>query len=394
MRFTIIFITALLFVVSFAANARTLAEIRKAQILRCGVSTGQAGFSEPDSHGVWYGFDVTLCKAISIALFGNDTKDDIDNLNLLSLLGGSHESIRYVPLLPSERVPAVIDDTVDLLFAKIPVTFYSEIKLGISFPAISYYDGQTFLVRKSTNIKNAWRIPANSSVCVRNNSVRQARMDHFFSRFNISIRKVIANDIGGLVEAFNAGECDVITGYQTNLAELRLSLNKPDQAEVLTQLISRRPLGPAVKAKYTELSNFVRFVISVLIEAEYIGIDSNNVASVAVAGSSVQKNFLQISARPPLSFGFLEPNRIETLIGATGNYGEIFNRNLGEGSPLAMSRGINRSWFYGGLLLTPPIANYEAEDLDPFIDLEEYQYMFEDITEIQKLLSAKYQDPE
>lgn len=367
------------------AFASTLDSIVSEGALKCGVSTGQKGFSQPDSRGNWYGLDVDICKALAVAMFGGHKYFDVLDKNIDE--DKISETI-FVPLLPSERIAALKNNEVDILLAKMPVSTFSQFTLDLEFPIITYYNGQGFLVRKSTGINNAWHIKENSTVCMLNKSIKQRRALNFFNDLKINVQKVIVNDIAGMTKAYNNGHCDIITDYVTTLAEMRLSLINPDSAYILPQLISRRPLGPAITNEDPALRKVVQIVVSAIIEADGLGITSTNIDHIKENGNDLQKKFLSVGNDERYKLDdYLADDWVEHVIRQVGNYSEIFERNLGRGSPLNLEQGINRTWFLGGIQFVPPVAFYEENEVDPLIDLDDFQFLFDDVVNIQKLLS-------
>jgi len=316
--------------------AATLDEVRERGVLRCGVNTGLPGFSEQQENGSWRGFDVDFCRAVSAAVLKDPHK------------------VEFLPLTAEERFPALASGKVDLLTRNTTWTFSRDTTTGARFAGTSYYDGQGFMVSRSRGLRSALQL-ADSTVCVQTGTTSQDNAHRYFSTHRMKLELVPVASPDAMVDAYEQGKCDVMTSDQSQLYALRTRLSKPGDHEVLPEVISREPLGPSVRADDPEWFAIVRWVLFALIEAEQLDIGSGNVMRVRDSSTNpVTRALLGVEGN--IGEGLrLDSDWIYRLVGELGNYGEIFERNIGSQSALGIKRGLNAPWMEGGLLYSPPI---------------------------------------
>jgi general L-amino acid transport system substrate-binding protein len=316
------------------AHAGTLDIVKKRGELNCGVSQGVAGFSAQDNEGNWSGFDVDFCRAVAAATLGDPAK------------------VKFVPLSTKERFTALQSGEVDLLSRQTTWTLSRDVDMGMSFVGVIYYDGQAFMARKDLNLKSVKEL-AGASVCTETGTTTEQNMADYFSANGIKYSVITFERPDQTIQAFSTGRCDVYTTDASALYAQRLALPDPDNYVVLPEVISKEPLGPAVRQGDDQWFKVVRWTLFALIEAEELGIAKDKVAALAESGTTGQKRFLgwENDAGKELGLGM---KWAAQAISAVGNYGEIFERNLGTESLLKIDRGLNNLWNHGGLVYSPP----------------------------------------
>lgn len=318
-----------------AAKAGTLEVARERGAIRCGVSQGVLGFSSPDETGAWSGFDVDFCRAVAAAALGDP------------------EKVKYLPLSTKDRFTALQSGEVDLLSRQTTWTLSRDTTLGLSFAGISYYDGQAFMIPADLGVTSAKDL-SGASVCTETGTTTEQNMADYFSANRITYNVIAFEKADQTVQAFGSGRCDVYSTDASALYAQRLTLPDPDRFAVLPEVISKEPLGPAVRQGDEEWFKVVRWTLFALIEAEELGITQENAAGLAQTGTVAQKRLLVGDGQASETFT-LDPRWALHAISAAGNYGEIFERHLGKDSPLKIDRGLNRLWNDGGLLYAPPL---------------------------------------
>mgnify|MGYP001824131388 FL=1 len=330
----LLFVLAMLFTQN--ALGATLDAVRERGVLRCGVNTGLPGFSEQQMDGAWRGFDVDFCRAVSAAVLKDPHK------------------VEFVPLTGEARFSALAEGKIDLLTRNTTWTFSRDTTTGARFAGISYHDGQGFMVPRSRGLRSALQL-ADSRVCVQTGTTSQDNAHRYFSTHRMKLELVPVASPDAMVEAYEQGKCDVMTSDQSQLYALRTRLAKPTEHEVLPEVISREPLGPAVRADDPEWFAIVRWVLFSLIEAEQLDISSTNATRVRDASTSPATRTL-LGAEGNIGECLrLDADWFYRVVGRVGNYGEIFERNIGSQSPLGIKRGLNAPWMDGGLLYSPPM---------------------------------------
>ena len=319
------------------AASKTVQAIKARGVLNCGVSTGVAGFSAPDSQGHWSGLDVDTCRALAAAVLGDGQK------------------VNFVPLNSQQRFASLQAGEVDLLARNTTWTLTRDVSLGFHFAAITYFDGQGFLVPKKLKLTSAKQLK-NAEICVQSGTTNEKNVADFFRAQNLKVKTVVFEGFEAAFKAFFAGRCQAYTTDVSGLAGLRNKEAKnPDDYVILPEVISKEPLGPLVRRGDDEWFAIVKWVIFALIEAEENGLGQGNV-DAAKAGSTdpIVQRIVGTSEDTGKLLG-LDKEWAFRAIKAVGNYGEIFERNVGPRSVLKLPRGLNNLWSKGGLIYAPPL---------------------------------------
>ena len=321
------------FVASTAA-ADTLDDVKARGSVRCGVSEGVAGFSAPDAAGKWVGFDVDFCRAVSAAVFGDP------------------EKVSYVPLSTKDRFTALQSSEVDLLSRQTTWSLSRDSGMGIHFVGTAYYDGQGFMIPKKLGVDSALRL-SGATVCTEQGTTTEQNLTDYFHANKMEYQPVVIDSADGIIKAFETGRCDVDSTDASALYAQRLKLADPNGFMVLPEIISKEPLGPAVRQGDDKWFNVVRWTLFSLIEAEELGITKENAEAGLTSANPVVTRFLGVEGDNGKQLG-LDPRFAYSIVSAVGNYGEIFERNLGASSELKIDRGLNALWNKGGLMYAPP----------------------------------------
>ena len=320
-----------------AASAATLDDVKAKGFVQCGVNTGLAGFAAPDAQGNWAGFDVDYCKAIAAAVFGDATK------------------VKYSPTTAKERFPALQSGEVDVLARNTTWTINRDTALGLNFRAVNYYDGQGFMVRKSLNVKSALEL-SGAAVCVQTGTTTELNLADYFKANNLQYNPVVFEKLEEVDAAYDAGRCDVYTTDQSGLYAVRLTLSSPDDHMVLPEIISKEPLGPAVRQGDDQWFDIVTWVHYSLLNAEEFGITQANIEEMKASPNPDVQRFLGVEADSKIGTDLgLTNDWAANVIKAVGNYGEVFERNIGTTSALKIERGVNALWTKGGLQYGMPV---------------------------------------
>jgi general L-amino acid transport system substrate-binding protein len=320
-----------------AANADTLSDVQAKGFVQCGVNSGLAGFASPDAQGNWAGFDVDYCKAIAAAIFGDATK------------------VKYTPTSAKERFPALQSGEVDVLARNTTWTINRDTALGFNFRTVNYYDGQGFMVRKGLNVKSALEL-SGAAVCVQTGTTTELNLADYFKANNLQYNPVVFEKLEEVNAAYDAGRCDVYTTDQSGLYSIRLTLSAPDDHIVLPEIISKEPLGPAVRQGDDKWFDIVSWVHYALINAEEFGVTQANVDEMKNSPNPDIKRFLGAEADSTIGPDLGLTNEwAANVIKGVGNYGEVFERNIGASTPLKIERGLNALWNKGGIQYAPPI---------------------------------------
>ncbi len=323
-------------VIAGPAVAGTLDDVKARGQLNCGVGEGVPGFSIPDSSGRWTGFDVAMCRAVSAAIFGDPDK------------------IKFVPLSSNQKVLAVATGQVDVTSRTTTWTMQRDAKEGVDFTVIVYYDGQAFMVRKDLGLKSAKEL-AGGTVCVTAGTTTELNLADFGRANGINFEPVVFDGKKEAVNAYASGRCDALTTDYTQLAAFRTTLADPKAHVILPEIISKEPLAPLVKHGDNQWKDLVTWTIIGLVQAEELGVTQTNVDDMKATTKNPDiQRMLGVSGDYGAYVG-LGKDWLYNAIKAVGNYGEIYDRNLGSGSPLGMERGKNALWTKGGLLYVPPI---------------------------------------
>ncbi len=317
------------------AAAGTLDDVRARGRLVCGVSEGLPGFSDKDAAGAWHGFDVDFCRAVAAAALGDADKVD------------------YVPLSANDRFDALAAGKIDLLSRNTTWTMSRELGLGIAFAGVSYYDGQGFLAPASFGFTSALQLQG-ARICVITGTTTEDNASAFFAARHIAVSFMRFDTRPAARAAYAAQSCDVFTADRSALAAERSLLASPDDHVILPDVISKEPLGPATRAGDTAWTSLVRWTLFGVINAEERGLTAAALADGAPDMKAAHDAAAALG-RPAAAPLHLADDWLATVVARVGNYGEIFERNLGEDSPLAIKRGINALWTNGGILYAPPM---------------------------------------
>jgi general L-amino acid transport system substrate-binding protein len=319
-----------------ASAGDTLKGVKSRGVLRCGVSEGILGFSLKGDSGDWSGLDADFCRAVAAAVLGDGQK------------------VKFVPLTAPARFPALKSGQIDLLSRNTTWTLGRESNLGTHFAGTLYYDGQSFLVPRSSKARRPEDL-AESAICVTRGSTHEVNLADYFHSRGLSFKPILAESVLQAKEALFKGECQAYTADASILAATRLEAPEGVEAYVLMpDRISKEPLGPAVNRGDEQWLTIVKWVLFALIEAEERGITRENVHRIRNSSSDpAVMAFLDQDGRYGNALG-IGPNWVVRVIETVGNYGEMFERNLGGGSPLKLERGLNRLWTRGGLMYAPP----------------------------------------
>lgn len=327
------FVAALL---GTAAQATTLDDVRARGKLLCGVNTGLLGFAAPGANGAWAGFDVDFCRAVAAAMLGDAAKVD------------------FVPLSALERFDKLKSGAVDVLARNTTWTMERETKLPLRFAGVNYMDGQGFLVPRALGVNSVFTMNQ-AAICFLSGTTTEANVEDFFRERDMVFTVLKFASIDAAVTAYEAGKCDSYTADQSQLYAIRLKLKAPDEHIILPDVISKEPLGPMVRQGDEQWFNIVRWTLFALVNAEELGVTAATVDEMK-AGSKKPgvRRLLGLEGSFGADLG-LDADWAARAIKATGNYAEIFERNLGKGSKLVIERGINALWNAGGLLYVPPV---------------------------------------
>lgn len=318
------------------AHADTLETVRARGELHCGVTTGFAGFSAPDSQGKWQGLDVDVCRAVAAAVLGDASK------------------FKAVPLNSQQRFTALQSGEIDLLARNTTVTHSRDTSLGVIHAGINFYDGQGFLVPKSLGVKSAKEL-SDASVCMQQGTTNENTMADWARANNITYKPVVFDQFNEVVGAFASGRCDVFTTDASGLASIRISrLENPDDYVVLPEIISKEPLGPFVRQGDDAWLNVVKWSLHAMVAAEELGITSANVDHMRESTNPDVRRLLGVAPGVGANMG-LDDAWAYNIVKQVGNYGESFERNVGQGSALKIQRGLNALWTDGGLMYALPI---------------------------------------
>ncbi|MBA3593109.1 MAG: amino acid ABC transporter substrate-binding protein [Polaromonas sp.] len=320
-----------------AMAGKTLDGIKSRGQVVCGVHTGLAGFSAADSSGKWTGLDVDVCRAVAAAVLSDP------------------EKVKYVPLTAQQRFTALQSGEIDVLSRNTTLTLTRDASLGLHSTVVTYYDGQGFIVPKKSNIKNPKQFK-NQTVCVQSGTTTEKNLTDYSKTNNLNIKPVVFEKEEAATAAYFAGRCISYTTDASGLASIRNKVaTKPDDHVILSELVSKEPLGPMVRRGDDEWFAIVKWVIYGLIEAEEYDITQANVDQLKnTSQDPVVKRILGTGEDTGKLLG-LDKDWMGRAIKATGNYGEIFERNVGPKSALGLPRGINNQWNKGGLMYAYPL---------------------------------------
>jgi general L-amino acid transport system substrate-binding protein len=313
----------------------TLEQVKARGVLNCGSNTGLAGFGQPDAQGNWTGLDVEYCRAIAAAIFNDPTK------------------VKFEPLSARDRFTALQSGQVDVLVRNSTWTMSRDTSLGLSFPAINYYDGQGFMVKKALRVASAKEL-SGASICVQQGTTTELNLADYFRANRMELKAVTFATSDETLKAYEAGRCDAFTTDASGLYAERIRLARPDDHMVLPEIISKEPLGSVVRHGDDQWYDLVGWVHYAMITAEELGVTKANVDEQMKSANPDVKRLLGVEGKFGEMIG-LTNDWGYRIIKHIGNYGESFERTVGQGSPLKIARGVNALWNKGGLQYAPPI---------------------------------------
>lgn len=317
------------------ASAFTLDQVRLRDELLCGVSSDLPGFSKADPEGTWHGLNVDICRAVAAAALGDSSK------------------IRFVPLNDNDSITALLAGEVDMLSMNMEWNLSYDTSVGIHFCGVSFYDGLGFMVPVKSGVGSAVEL-GDSSICSDPREPAQAELENFFASHNLEYRHVDFDGVESFFTAIQSDQCEVISGNLSRLPILRLGFSQLEAFQILPETISRRPLGPAVRQGDDGWFNVVRWVLFILKIAEDEGLTSANLEAMQMATDPAVRKLLGLEGIKGKGLG-LPDDWVVRVISQVGNYGEIFERNLGRNSPFTMERNLNELWGRGGLHYGPAV---------------------------------------
>lgn len=327
---------AALGVSSIAHAGTTLDEIQKKGFVQCGISDGLPGFSYADEKGNYLGLDVDVCRAVAAALFGDATK------------------VRYSPLTAKERFTALQSGEVDVLSRNTTWTSSRDAGLGLNFTGVNYYDGQGFLVNKKLGVKSAKELDG-ATVCIQAGTTTELNAADYFRANGMSFTPITYDTSDESAKSLESGRCDVLTSDQSQLYAQRIKLGSPDDYVVLPEVISKEPLGPVVRQGDDEWFNIVKWSLFAMLNAEELGVTSENVDEMAKSKANPDIARLLGGEGEYGKELKLPKDWAHQIVKQVGNYGESFERNVGAGSDLKIERGLNALWNQGGVQYAPPV---------------------------------------
>ena len=333
-RFTTV-LALLLAVAAQSASAQTLKAVKDRGMLNCGANGTLAGFGLPDAQGKWTGLDVDFCRAIAAAVL-NDS-----------------EKVKYVPLSAKDRFTALQSGEVDVLARNTTWTSSRDTSLGLNFTGVNYYDGQGFMVRKALKVNSALELNG-ASVCVQQGTTTELNLADYFSANKMQLKSVTFATANEAVKAYDAGRCDAYTTDASALYAERLRVSDPNDHIILPEIISKEPLGPAVRHGDDQWFDIVKWTLFAMMNAEELNISSKNVDEALKSTNPEIKRFVGTEGNFGEQLG-LSKDWAVRIVKQVGNYGESFERNVGLGSTLKIERGLNKLWTKGGIQYAPPI---------------------------------------
>ncbi len=314
----------------------TLDAVKKKGFVQCGISDGLPGFSYADAKGQYQGIDVDVCKAVAAAVFGDAGK------------------VKFSPLTAKERFTALQSGEVDVLSRNTTWTSSRDAAMGLNFTGVTYYDGQGFLVNKGIGVKSAKELDG-ATVCIQAGTTTELNLSDYFRANNLKYTPITYDTSDESAKSLESGRCDVLTSDQSQLYAQRIKLAKPDDYVVLPEVISKEPLGPAVRQGDEEWFDIVRWTLFAMLNAEELGVTSTNVEQMAKTTKNPDvARLLGVEGEYGKDLKLANDWAVQ-IVKQVGNYGEVFERNVGKGSELKIERGLNALWNKGGLQYAPPV---------------------------------------
>ncbi|MCP4109832.1 MAG: amino acid ABC transporter substrate-binding protein [Desulfobacteraceae bacterium] len=327
-------IAAVTLLITGTAWSGTLDDVKAKGFVQVGVNGQLFGFGMPDEKGVWKGLDVDTGRAIATAVFGDPNK------------------VKFVPLTSVQRFTALQSKEIDVLCRNATQTLSRDTALGLDFAQVNYYDGQGFLISKKLGVKSAKQLDG-ATVCILPGTTTELNAADYFRSNGMKWKPVVIEVTAELAKAFFAGRCDCLTSDASQLASTRAVAPKPTDYIILPEIISKEPLAPAVRHGDNQWKDIVNYSVLAMINAEELGITSKNVDEKLKSKDPKVQRFLGVSPGNGKALG-LDEKFAYNIVKKVGNYGEVFERNVGTKTPLGIERGLNALWTNGGLMYSPP----------------------------------------
>jgi general L-amino acid transport system substrate-binding protein len=318
-----------------AVCAQTLATVKDRGDLVCGANGTLAGFGIPDPQGNWTGFDVDFCRAVAAAIFNDPAK------------------VKFVPLTAKDRFTALQSGEIDVLSRNTTWTLSRDASLGLDFAAVTFYDGQGFMVHKALKVSSALEL-SDAAVCVQQGTTTELNLADYFRSNHMSLKTVTFATADEALKAYESGRCDAYTTDSSGLYGERLQLAEPSQTIVLPEIISKEPLSPVVRHGDNQWTDIARWTHYVMVDAEELSVNKANVDEKKKSDDPETRRLLGVEGQYGEALG-LTNDWAYRIVKHVGNYGESFERNIGQGSPLKIVRGLNALWTKGGLQYGPPV---------------------------------------
>ncbi len=316
-----------------SASAQTLKTVKDRGSLICGVTQGLAGFSLPDDKGNWTGLDVDYCRAIAATIFNDPSK------------------VKFTPLSTKDRFEALKSGEIDLLARNSTWTLSRDVLYN--FIGVNYYDGQGFMLRKSLKLNSALELNG-ASICTQTGTTTELNLADYFRSNNLKYEVIAFATADETIKAYENGRCDVFTTDMSQLVSEKLKLSKPDEHVILPEIISKEPLGPLVRHGDDQWFDIVKWVHFAMLNAEELGVSQKTIDEALKSNQPEIRRLVGAEGAYGEQLG-LTKDWVVRIVKHVGNYGEVFDRNLGTGSKLGISRGLNRLWTKGGIQYAPPI---------------------------------------
>ena len=333
-RVTVSVVAFMLLFAGLATAGQDFDAVKKKGFIQVGVNGGVFGFGMPDEKGVWRGLDIDTARAIAAAVFGDSNK------------------LKFTPLTAQQRFTALQSGEIDVLCRNATRTLTRETQLGLNFVQVNYYDGQGFMVPKKLGVKSAKEL-GGATVCVLPGTTTEQNAADFFRKNKMEWKPVVIEATAELAKTFFAGRCDVLTSDASQLAGARAIAPNPKDYVILPEIISKEPLAPAVRHGDDQWRDIVDFSVLAMIQAEEYGITSQNVDEMLKSNDPGIQRFLGVVPGNGAALG-LDEKWAYNIVKQVGNYGEVFERNVGKNTPLGLERGLNALWTNGGLMYSPP----------------------------------------
>lgn len=316
-------------------DTKTLKRTVRRDAVLCGVNTGLPGFSIPDDKGNWSGFDVDFCRAVAAAIFDDPTK------------------VKFVPLDASERFKELQSRKIDILARNSTWSMSRETNYDLYYPAVAYYDGEGFMVRTSRKADSALDL-GGTKICVQDGTTTKLNLADYFKANNISYEEMKFGKLEDMLKAYDETKCDVLTADVSQLYALRLRLTKPNESFILLDVISKEPLAPVVRQRDDDWMMIVKWTLYAMINAEELGVTSKNIDEAMRSKKPDVMRLVGTEGEYGEDLG-LTKDWAARIIRHIGNYGEVYDRNVGADSKLKIPRGLNQLWNTGGIMYAPPL---------------------------------------